>query len=228
MMPLGGESGEGDHGGGGGRRVKVWSRPLRISHWAIALATLSLLISGWLIGASAELSEAALDYHFLAAYVLVGGLLLRLYLLLAGRETDHWRDCWPARGQWPARLKLAGEVLLSYVGGGARPMPQWFGHNPLWGPLYLLWYALLALAAWSGWDRFAGGGVLPDLHSGLTRTLAVLVFAHLVAVVLHELRCEHGEISAMVNGFKWFRRRQVQEAEAAESSTEVKVRLIRP
>lgn len=185
-----------------GYRVRVWSTRLRLCHWLMAAACLALILSGWLLGASAELSLAALDYHFMAAYVLVGSLAVRLWLLVFGQATEHWHDCIARPGQWQQALQTA----LAYVSGGARPMPGWYGHNPLWGPLYLAWLALLVAAAWSGWARYDGAGEA-GWHAGLAQTVSILVVLHLVAVVLHELRTTHGEISAMIGGFKWFQRR---------------------
>lgn len=204
--------------GGEVLRVAVWSGRLRIAHWLIGLSCLFLLASGWLVGNSAELSAAALDYHFLAGYLLGAGLALRLYLLLAGGKTDSWRDCLYGGSQW----RQARDTLLAYAAGRARPLPHWYGHNPLWGLIYLPWLGLLAITAWTGWLRQAGGG---ELHAALAQAVAVVVVLHLITVVLHDLRCEHGEVSAMINGHKWFRRRQLDAEAVASPAREVHVSL---
>ena len=75
--------------------VLVWSRWLRLSHWAIALSTIGLITTGWLMGQNPAFSEDAGDFHYLLSSILLPALLLRLYLLFFGKGTDHLEDCEP-------------------------------------------------------------------------------------------------------------------------------------
>jgi len=77
------------------KRLPVWSRPLRICHWAMTLAGLVLLLTGWL---------------YLGAALLMAALAARLWLLFAGGSGEHYNSLLPNRH----RLGQALEVLRSY------------------------------------------------------------------------------------------------------------------
>ena len=199
------------------QRIRVWSAPLRLVHWLMALCVLALLASGWI--GSARLAEAGRwrDLHFTSGYLLAVVIVIRLGLLLRGRApTDRWRDLLPAgRQQWLGMR----DMLLFYMTLGRTTLPGYYGHNPFWGPAYLLLFgllalgvgtglalsghnaqALLALAAtpwWLGWT-------LPEWHAGVAVVLGAFSAAHVLAVFAHDARGSTSEISAMVNGHKVF------------------------
>lgn len=198
------------------QRVRVWSAGLRSSHWLLAAGVLTLLVSGWRLSLG-NAPAGWRDAHLTAGYLLGIALVFRVALLLAGRTpTDRWRDCLPlTRLHWQG----ARDMLLFYVSFGRARLPAWYGHNPLWGPLYLLLFGLLtggaitglllarapagdalwlaATPAWLGWT-------LPEWHAGLAQAIAGFVAAHVASVFLHDARGTSGEISAMVNGHKTF------------------------
>jgi len=199
------------------QRIRVWSTPLRLVHWLLALCVLALLVSGWVGGT--RLAEAGWwrDLHFTGGYLLAVVLAIRLGLLLRGRvPTDRWRDLLPAgRQQW---LTMR-DMLLFYMTLGQAALPGYYGHNPLWGPVYLLLFGLLALGtgtglALSGHDTQALlvlaatpwwlGWTLPEWHAGVAVVLGAFSAAHVLAVFAHYARGSASEISAMVNGHKFF------------------------
>ncbi len=200
------------------QRTRVWSGALRVGHWLQVLCVLALLISGWRL--SPGLADQPLpwrDVHVTAGAVLGIVLLFRIVLLFTGRTpTDRWRDCLPlTRRQWFG----ARATLVFYLSLGRLPLPAWYGHNPLWGPLYLLLFAVLGLSVatglliarhdpqsllqlaatpwWLGWT-------LPEWHAGLAWVIGGIGVAHVLSVFLHDARGTTGEISAMVNGHKIF------------------------
>lgn len=199
------------------QRVRVWSTPLRLLHWLLALCVPALLASGWLAGAQLAEPGPWRDLHLTAGYLTGIGLALRVALLFVGRlPTDRWPDLLPVRGsQWRGMRAVAG----FYVRLGRAPLPGYFGHNPLWGPLYVLLFAALAVALasglalaghdratlaalaaepwWLGWTR-------PEWHAGSARFVAVVSAAHVLAVFAHDARGTTAEISAMVGGSKYF------------------------
>ena len=63
------------------KRVRVWSGWARLCHAAIALSSIALLLSGWIIAESPSLAGAASDVHYLSASVLVFGLSIRMVLM---------------------------------------------------------------------------------------------------------------------------------------------------
>jgi Ni/Fe-hydrogenase 1 B-type cytochrome subunit len=177
---------------------------LRITHWVMALSVLTLLLTGWLLGYSTELYQALLDYHYIAGYALIGALVLRLPLLFLGKGAEHVLDLLP-RGE---QRRAAIATLKFYLSGARAPLPRWYAHNPLWGPLYLALFVLLSICALTGigYDSTLQLGALgaTDLHRGCATLVAVLVLAHLIAVVLHDLRGTASDVSAMLNGHRIF------------------------
>ena len=100
------------------------------------------------------------------------------------------------------------DSLLFYVSLGRAPQPRWFAHNPLWKPVYLLLFLLLALSLLTGWlmpDRPVLGGLyLPHLHRWLADGIGIWTVAHLFSVVLQDLKGTGADISAMISGSRCF------------------------
>jgi len=83
------------------KRVYVWQLPVRIFHWANALAIVLLSITGFIIADPLALlsqREAFNTYwmgtvkviHFISAYVFVGVMILRIYWAFVGNRYAHW------------------------------------------------------------------------------------------------------------------------------------------
>lgn len=200
------------------QRIQVWSKALRASHWLMAVCVITLLLSGWVLAQDMTLSSALWrDAHVTTGYLLAAALAVRVALLVAGRApTDRWRDCLPLNRQHWRGLR---DMLIFYVSFARMPLPAYFGHNPLWGPLYLLLFGVLAFAVatglllarydpqslafvaatpwWLGWT-------LPEWHIGLAWTTGGFAAAHVLGVFLHDSKGTASEISAMVNGHKIF------------------------
>lgn len=187
------------------QRVAVWSGWLRLAHWSLAGATLVLLASGWLIAHSPAVAERAVEIHYIAAAILVFGLALRVFLGLFGRGPETFAAMIPGASDWPG-IRAS---LLFYLTLGRAPLPNWYAHNPLWAPLYLVLFVVLAISALSGWlmpDRplLAGLVYLPDLHRVLADVVALFLLAHLYSVALQDLKGQGADVSAMINGERCF------------------------
>ena len=177
---------------------------MRLVHGALALSTLTLITTGWLVAASPALATAASDVHYLAASVLLPALLLRFFLGVAGKGAERFEQLLPRRAEFAAMR----DSLLFYLSLGRAPLPNWFAHNPLWKPLYLVLYLLLVLSAISGWImpeiQLVGRLYLPTLHGWLADLIVALVVAHLVCVVLQDVKGRSADISAMLSGYRFF------------------------
>jgi Ni/Fe-hydrogenase 1 B-type cytochrome subunit len=186
------------------KRVKVWSGLLRVSHWLMAFAVLILLGTGWLLGSVPQAYEALLDYHYLAGYALIAGLLLRAWLLFFGRATDRLADLVPRRRQFSAML----DMLRFYLSFGRWPLPAWYAHNPLWQPVYLLLLMLLAVQVLTGVFAYApyllAGRAPVEWHASGAVILGAITALHLLAVFLHDLKGTGSDNSAMINGHRIF------------------------
>ena len=186
-------------------RVLVWSRWLRLSHWLIAIPTLGLIGTGWLMSQDLPISEQASQIHYLLSAILLPALLIRLYLLFFGKGTDHLSDCEP---DWH-RLSQAWLVIRFYLTLGKAPLPKWYSHNPLWGPLYLALFFFLVLITLSGLLMLNGviiiGNLgLQDLHRLSYLVVLWFTLLHLPAVFSHDLSGQGGDISGMINGYRVF------------------------
>lgn len=173
------------------RRVRIWSGTLRLLHWAIALAVLGLVASGWLLEGVAG-GPGAEEVHANLAYLLLALLVVRIHLLLFGRGPAQWRDF------LPARPGAALQVLRFYISRGRSPLPAYYAHNPLWGPLYLVIYGLLLVQFMTGLFGLAGW----HLTGGWV--LAGLAAAHVAAAVAHDWGGTGSDVSALLNGHRIF------------------------
>jgi len=200
------------------QRIRIWSRLLRLCHWLLAVTVLTLLLSGWTLGNDPlPASDSWRDAHVTTGYLLGLTLVVRIVLLFAGRvPTDRWRDCLPFTRQHWLGMR---DMLVFYASLGRAPLPGYYGHNPLWGPLYLLSFGVLAGAVATGMLLASAdpaqyglltaapwwlGYTLREWHGVLALTLGGFAALHIASVFLHDARGTASEISAMVNGHKIF------------------------
>ena len=186
------------------QRVRIWSGWLRLSHWAVGLATLVLLSTGWLIQESPSLAESALDVHYLAAGILVIGLVARVVLMFAGQAHERFVALIPRSSE----LKAIADTLRFYISFGRMPLPRWYAQNPLWKPFYLFCYLVLFVQVVSGAVMpdypLVAGFYLPSLHAFWAQGLFWFSLLHVAAVGLHDVRGSMADISAMLSGFRLF------------------------
>lgn len=186
------------------RRVLVWSGWLRVAHAALALATLLLVSTGWLVANAPSVAVAAADAHYLGAGILVFALALRLFLGVFGSGAERFEHMLPGT----AELAAIRDSALFYLSLGRAPMPNWFAHNPLWKLLYLVLLVVLALQAVVGWlmpdTPLVWRFYLPHVHATLATLITLFVGAHLYSVILQDYRGSTADISAMINGHRYF------------------------
>ncbi len=83
------------------KRVYVWEIPVRIFHWLNALSIIVLSITGFIIGDPPTFMsqrEAWDTYwfakvkfvHFVAAYVFLAVMIMRVYWSFVGNKYAHW------------------------------------------------------------------------------------------------------------------------------------------
>ncbi|RTZ61157.1 MAG: hypothetical protein DSZ32_02390 [Gammaproteobacteria bacterium] len=189
--------------------VKVWSRWLRISHWLMAVSTLALIVSGWVLDYLETPDPLIRDYHYLFGHLLLASLILRGVLLFV-RVGDHLQtESWKAlrwnRSKAPAML----EMLKYYMSLGRMPKPAYYAHSPLWVPLYSILFLLLAVSALSGYLHDApltiAGFGLWRIHSALASILEILASLHVVSAVIQDISAPGGDISGMISGYRLFR-----------------------
>jgi Ni/Fe-hydrogenase 1 B-type cytochrome subunit len=187
------------------RRLPVWGKTLRLCHWGLALSVLVLLFSGWLIRWVPERTDSLDEVHFLAAALAIATLLIRLWLLFAGKGTSTLSHLLPNRHS----LGQAWAVLRSYLTLGKIRLPKWYAHNPLWAPLYLLLFLVLLIQAGSGLlllnqITLLGELSLRQVHANGYYLIAGFTLLHILASFFHDAGGDGSDISAMISGQRVF------------------------
>jgi Ni/Fe-hydrogenase 1 B-type cytochrome subunit len=186
------------------RRVPVWGGWFRLAHWSIALSTLILMITGWLIAESPSLAEGAGELHLVTASVLIFGLLLRSLLMFVGKPHEQLTGLIVEASEF----KTIIETARFYLSLGKTTLPNWYAQNPLWKTLYLCVYLVLYIQVISGAlmpdNDTLFGFYLPSVHSWWAQVLVIYTGLHLVAIALHDYRGKAADISAMINGHRLF------------------------
>jgi Ni/Fe-hydrogenase 1 B-type cytochrome subunit len=84
------------------KRAYIWQLPVRIFHWANALAITVLIITGLLIAHPPGIisnGEASTQFwfgyirkiHFMSAYVMVAVMIMRVYWAFVGNKYSNWK-----------------------------------------------------------------------------------------------------------------------------------------
>lgn len=194
--------------------VLVWPLWWRAMHLLLALCTLALLGSGWLLASDLVGSEDLYQFlrnaiHLPAGNVLAVLLPVRLYFLLTDKGVGGFAALLPRRANLAGML----EMLRFYQSLGRGSPPRYFAHNPLWGPIYLLLWTLLLVLVLSGLGlayqrlRLVFGldlEVLVDWHAWATTVIGGLVIAHIVTALAQDARGEGSDVSATLNGHRTF------------------------
>jgi Ni/Fe-hydrogenase 1 B-type cytochrome subunit len=204
------------------RYVLVWSTWLRLSHWLIAGGVLFQISSAWALAHDEADYDFWLDWHIMTGQVVLMALVLRAVLLfLPG--SSNWRAFIPERSQLRAML----EMIKFYLSLGRFPLPNWYAHNPLWLPIYPLFFLVLAGCLLSGllYDTsyIVFGTPMSLLHAALAGLITAFTIFHIAAVFLHDLKGKGACISAMVNGFRYFHHTAVIEKDGSDLSGKLTV-----
>ena len=123
------------------RRIYVWELPVRVYHWINAVVLVTLLVTGYLIGAPSSPFYAAEAYqqywfgwvrfiHFVAAFVYVFNFLARLYWGFVGNKYARWYAFFPLKRKQQLEIVdvIKADVLETKLHG-----PISTGHNALAG-----------------------------------------------------------------------------------------------
>ncbi len=185
------------------RYVLVWSGWLRLSHWLIAAGILFQITSAWAIGHNNADYTFWLDWHLITGQIILVALALRVVLFFFPGSSS-WRAFIPEKSQLQAMLQM----IKFYLSLTRFPLPNWYAHNPLWLPLYLIVFIVLAACLITGlmYDspKNIVGFTMVKLHSTLASAVIIFSIAHIASVFLHDLKGKGAFISAMVNGHRYF------------------------
>jgi len=190
-------------------RVAVFSKAQRITHWLIAGATTFLLISAWLVQHSDVDVIAWLDWHIMIGQSLSLVLAYRIYLLFVP-GSGHWRLLVPTSEQ----RHVFTRTVKFYASLGKLPCPDWYAFNPVWQPVYLLLIIVMILTTVTGFlignYLFLADFTMPQLHAVLANFILYFTLAHIFFAVLHDIKGGGAQVSAMLNGYKFFQIKEVE------------------
>ncbi len=185
------------------RYVLVWSGWLRLSHWLIAAGILFQITSAWAIGHDNADYTFWQDWHLITGQIILMALALRVVLLFFP-GSSNWRAFIPEKSQLQAMVQM----IKFYLSLTRYPLPNWYAHNPLWLPLYLVIFFVLAACSITGLLHDSPKIILNypmvKLHSVLANVIIIFSIFHIVTVFLHDLKGKGAFISAMINGHRYF------------------------
>ncbi len=212
------------------RWVPLWHWPIRAMHWIAAACIGVLVVTGFYIGRPYFMSsgEASAHFlmgrmrlaHFVAAGVLVGTGIVRVYWLFAGNRFERWRALFPFSR--PNLRGLVGMLRYYLLWPGARHL-RYLGHNPLEQIAYTCVYALVAFQVLSGFALYGlanPGGFfwhLTELQAwfpggirGIRLAHHMVTWALLAFIPLHvymgtraDILDRQGELSSIFSGGRW-------------------------
>ena len=212
------------------RWVHLWHWPIRAMHWVAAACMVVLVVTGFYVGRPYFMSsgEASAHFlmgrmrlaHFVAAGMLVGTGIVRVYWLFAGNRFERWRALFPfSRRSLRGLLAMVRYYLLW---PGARH-PHYLGHNPLEQLAYTAVYALVAFQVLTGFALYGlaePGGLFWHLtelqawfpggirgvrlaHHLVTWALLAFVPIHVYMGTRADIVDRQGELSSIFSGGRW-------------------------
>ena len=203
------------------RRILIWGGWFRLAHWSMALSTLVLMITGFLVAESPSLAEDASEWHSIAASVLFFGLLLRSLLMFIGKPHEQLTGLIIDASEF----KTITETSRFYLSLGKTALPNWYAQNPLWKTVYLFVYLVLYIQVISGVlmsdNDTLFGFYLTSVHAWWAQVLVIYTGLHLAAVVLHDYRGKAADVSSMINGYRLFPTGGIQTRGAADENIQI-------
>lgn len=175
----------------------MWDLPLRIVHWALAVAVLIAYFT-------ANVFDAV---HEIAGYTVAALIVFRLVWGFSGTRYSRFRSF-----VRPPRVVL--NYLLQIARGSTG---RYLGLNPAGAAMTLVLLALLAISTTSGWmqvtEHFFGIGWVEDVHSYSSNLVLIVVVVHVLGVLLMCALQNENLVRAMITGNK---RKRADEADGAD------------
>jgi len=206
-------------------RIYVWEFPVRLTHWLNVISILTLLFTGFYIGApfihaarENQFIMATMRFlHFVAAYVFMACVLVRLYWWFAGNKYARLEQFIPTSSE---RRKDLIDTLLFYV-FLKKDSTHATGHNALAGLAYFLLFIVFIVEILTGFALYseshvgafwtlAGGWLFSIFSTGTVRLVHHLLMwiivpftiVHVYLSVMGDLLERNGLIGSMLSGYK--------------------------
>lgn len=209
--------------------VKVWDWETRILHWINAALIIALMILALGnealhdLGVQKSLRKEIWYYHVYVGYIFIFTFFLRLIWGFIGNRYARWTDINPFTRE---KLGYVVHKIKWYLGGFRGDLPKYLGHDPLGSLFYISVFIIILLTIVTGvilagaelhlspWQGFFSGFAhdtlevieegAEELHEFGFYFIVFFLFAHLGAIIVHELKERSGLLSSMVHGSKYF------------------------
>jgi Ni/Fe-hydrogenase b-type cytochrome subunit len=207
-------------------RTYVWELPVRIAHWLIFFAILSLSFTGLFMhrpflapaGQAPFLMATVRFVHVVSGFVLIGAFAFRVYWFFKGNFWARWPSYIPIhRRQWTG----IGSMLEFYLFLRFEPGHR-VGHNPLAALSYFVIYILMLVEILTGlalYSRVVGNPVLyqfigwlpqlidpqylREIHYFLMFVFFAFALFHVYASVLVSIEEQNGLLDSIFSGWKF-------------------------
>lgn len=150
------------------KRAYVWQLPVRIFHWANALAIILLIITGLLISHPPGIisnGEASTQFwfgyirkiHFMSAYVMVAVLIMRVYWSFKGNKYSSWKVFFPFDKEGLASVwhTLKHDIFLQNEKEYDYKKSIFVGHNDIAAVSYLVMFILALVMIFTGFGLYS-------------------------------------------------------------------------
>jgi Ni/Fe-hydrogenase b-type cytochrome subunit len=207
-------------------RTYVWELPVRIAHWLMFFAIISLSITGLFMhrpfllpsGQAPFLMATVRFVHVVSGFVLISAFALRVYWSFKGNFWSGWKAYVPIhRQQWTGM----GSMLEFYSFLRFEPRHR-VGHNPLAALSYVVIYLLILVEILTGlalYSRVLGNPVLSqfigwlpqlidsqylrEIHFFLMFVFIAFAMFHVYLSILISIEEENGLLDSIFSGWKF-------------------------
>ena len=149
------------------KRAYIWQLPVRIFHWANALAIIVLIITGLLISHPPGImssGEASTQFwfgyirkiHFMSAYIMVAVLIMRVYWAFKGNKYSSWKVFFPFNKEGLASVwqTLKSDIFLINENKFDDKNIH-TGHNDIAAVSYLIMFLMAMVMIFTGFGLYA-------------------------------------------------------------------------
>jgi Ni/Fe-hydrogenase 1 B-type cytochrome subunit len=140
-------------------RVYAWEFPVRFTHWINALCLVAFCITGFYIGSPFMHAVSTQQYimgwirflHFVAGYVFLFSMIIRIYWMFAGNKYASWRVFIPLKKQQREDM-LNGLKFYLFL---RKQPPYAVGHSAVASITYLGVFLLFIFEMLSGFALYS-------------------------------------------------------------------------
>ncbi len=209
----------------------AWGVLFRLFHWSFAISIVFLVVTGlyihspWsnsVIEGSYSFPMAQIRYiHFVAGFVFIGAIFVRVYLWFFGNRQEKLWDCAPIN---PTNIKNLFSTIGYYLYFTDRHEPR-IGHNALAGTVYIFtviagffqmisgfWLLYPESFFWQKWGiaLFGSQAQARFVHFLFMWYYMIFAFVHLYILIWNDIKDPEGLISSIFTGWKFFHKDAVK------------------